>query len=166
MEDKERAARIKKIISREYKIYKEEEEIFSLPRTLYEKACRISAALLNLNPDAKTRKKLDEVIEFSHLKITTAGVSSLTILFALLTTIPTAILIMLSLFTQFNVLPFGYGMLLMMMSLFFVIYLYNYPFFLKRRYESEVSSEIVTMILYMAMYMRNNPNLEGAVKFA
>ncbi len=166
MEDKERAAKIKKIISREYRIYKEEEEIFSLPRTLYEKACRISAALLNLKPDAKTRKKLEEVIEFSHLKITPAGVSSLTILFALLTTIPTTLLIILSLFTPFNILPFGYGMLLMLMSLFFVVYLYNYPFFLKRRYESEVSSEIVTMILYMAMYMRNNPSLEGAIKFA
>lgn len=164
--DKERAAKIRKIISREYRIYKEEEEITSLPRTLYEKSCRISAALINIKPDAKTRKKLEEVIEFSHLKITPAGVASLTILFALLTTVPTIILLILSLFTAVKILPFGYGMLIMGVSMFFVIYLYNYPFYLKRKYESDVTSEILTMILYMAMYMRNNPSLEGAVKFA
>ncbi|MBI2579382.1 MAG: type II secretion system F family protein [Candidatus Aenigmarchaeota archaeon] len=164
--DKERAAKIRKIISREYRIYKEEEEISSLPRTLYEKACRISAALVNIKPDAKTRKKLEEVIEFSHLKITPAGVTSLTILFALLTSVPTILLLILSMFTTLKILPFGYGMLLMGVSLFFVVYIYNYPFYLKKKYESEVTSEIVTMILYMAMYMRNNPNLEGAVKFA
>ena len=162
----DRSERIRKIISREYRIYKEEEEISSLPRTLYERACRISAAVLNLKPDAKTGKKLEEVIEFSHLKITPTGVTSLTIIFSLLTTIPIILLIMLTLFTPLHILPFGYGMLVMGMSLFFVVYLYNYPFHLKARYESDVSSEIVTMILYMAMYMRNNPNLEGAVKFS
>ncbi|MDI6720774.1 MAG: type II secretion system F family protein [Candidatus Aenigmarchaeota archaeon] len=164
--DKERAAKIRKIISREYKIYKEEEELGSLPRTLYEKACRISAALINVKPDKKTAKKLDEVIEFSHLKITPAGVMSLTILFILLTMVPSALLVALSLFTKIQILPYGYGILTMAISLFLMIYIYNYPFYLKRRYETEVSSEIVTMILYMAMYMRNNPNLEGAVRFA
>ena len=164
--DKDRVTKIREIISREYRIYKEEEEFTSLPRTLYEKSCRISAAIINIKPDAKTAKKLEEVIEFSHLKITPIGVASLTIIFSLLTTIPTILLMMLTFFTPISILPFGYGMLVMGMSLFFVVYIYNYPFHLKSKYESEVSSEIVTMILYMAMYMRNNPNLEGAVKFA
>src|SRR3989338_4643616 len=164
--DKDRVTKIREIISREYRIYKEEEEFTSLPRTLYEKSCRISAAIINIKPDAKTAKKLEEVIEFSHLKITPIGVASLTIIFSLLTTIPTILLMMLTFFTPISILPFGYGMLVMGISLFFVVYIYNYPFHLKSEYESEVSSEIVTMILYMAMYMRNNPNLEGAVKFA
>lgn len=149
--------------SREYKIFKEEELVSSLPRTIYEKACR-AAAKLNIHADAKSEKKLAEAIEFSHLKAAPVGVASLTILAALLVTMPTLALIAMNLFFSGGI-TFGNGMIILVLALPFLYYIYTYPMHLKKRYEMSVGSEIVTMILYVAMFMRNTPNLERAISF-
>jgi Flp pilus assembly protein TadB len=162
---KEREAKIKELISREYRLYKEEELKGSLPKTLYEKACRASEKVLQIKPDEKNGKKIEEAIKFSHLKITPVGVSSFMIVFALITSLPTLLLITLGIFGLPGI-PVGYGMIVLLIAMFFTYYLYTYPFHLKKRYEIEAGSEIVTMILYMAMYMRNTPNMEGALRFA
>lgn len=156
----EREKRIKEIVSREYKIFREEERQASLPRTLYEKACNISENIIKIQPDKKTEEKLKYAIDFSHLKTTPAGVMSFTILFMLAVLAPTLLLI----FT--GLLPFGYGAMIIMIGVVLTYYLYFYPSHLKSRYEVSVGSDIVTAILYMVMYMRNNPSLEGAVNFA
>lgn len=160
-----RKAQIKRLLSREYKLYQEEERFASLPQTLYEKACRTAEKMLHVEPDKKSRPKMEETIEFAHLKVTPAGVSSLMILFALLVTLPTVILMMLPL-VKLPGIPFGYGIMVLILGLFFTLYLYTYPKRLRRRYEAEAGSELVTLVLYIAMYMRNVPNLEGAVKFS
>ncbi len=162
---KKREEQIKRLISREYKLYQEEERFASLPKTLYEKACRFAESVIHVEPDKKSRPKIQETIDFAHLKVTPAGTSSLTILFALLTSIPTIILMVLHILNLPG-LSFGYGILVLILALFFTFYLYTYPKSLRRRYESEAGSDIVTLVLYIAMYMRNVPNLEGAVKFA
>ncbi len=153
------------IESREYKIFKEEERLASLPRTLYEKSCRF-AARIHVQPDKSTEKKLVEAIEFSHLKVTPSGVASLTILFAFTVSFTTLVLILLNMFFDIHILSFGYGMLILLLELPFIYYLYTYPMHLKKSYEMEVGSEIVSMILYVAMFMRNVPNLERAISFA
>jgi hypothetical protein len=163
---KEREAQIKEILSREYRLYKEEEKQASLPRTIYEKACNFSEKVIKISPDKKSREKIADAVKFSHLNVTPEGTSSLTILFALVVCIPTLILMMLSKFAGITILSFGYGMIILMLGMFFTYYLYMYPSHLKKMYEIRAGSEIVTMILYMAMFMRNTPNLEGAVKFA
>ncbi len=61
---------------------------------------------------------------------------------------------------------FGSGMIILLLVLPFIYYLYMYPIHLRKRYEMETGSEIVSMVLYIAMYMRNTPSLEGAVRFA
>ncbi|MCX6815665.1 MAG: hypothetical protein NT120_02345 [Candidatus Aenigmarchaeota archaeon] len=162
----EREKRIKQLISREYKIYQEEERQASLPRTLYEKACNKSEKIIKAKPDAKTKQKLDEAIEFSHLKITPEGVVSLTVVYLLLVIIPTLFLIILNIVTTKVGLPFGYGVTALMLELFFLFYIYVYPFNLKKRYEMSVGSDVVTFVIYIIMFMRNTPSLEGAVKFA
>ena len=83
--------------SRAYKIYKEEEKFATLQRTLYEKACSFATRIFTITPDKKSRKKLKEAIDFSHIKITPEGVASLTILIALLVCIPTIALMATSL---------------------------------------------------------------------
>ncbi len=150
--------------SREYKIFKEEELISSLPRTIYEKACR-AAARINIHPDAKSEKVLADAIDFSHLKATPAGVASLTILVSLLVTIPTISLIAANMIFGIQYLTFGNGMIILVLALPFLYYLYTYPMHLRKRYEMSMGSEIVTMILYIAMFMRNTPNLERAIAF-
>jgi len=162
----EREREIKDIISREYKLYKEEERQSSLPRTLYEKACNFSEKVLNIKPDKKNVEKLQTAIDFSHLNITPTGASSFTILFALIICIPTLLLLVLNFMFGIAILSFGYGMVILLLGMFFTSYLYIYPQRLRKRYEINAGADIVKMILYMAMYMRNVPNMEGAVKFA
>ena len=162
---RKREEQIKDLISREYRLYQEEEKFASLPRTLYEKSCRFAESILHIEPDKKSRTKMQETIEFAHLKVTPGGTTSLTILFLLATVIPTMALMALPLL-KLPGLSLGYGAMTLMLVLFFTYYVYSYPKRLRRRYESDTGSDIVTLILYIAMYMRNVPNLEAAVKFA
>ncbi len=152
------------IESREYKIFKEDERLASLPRTLFEKACRL-AARIHIQPDKAAEQKLASAIEFSHLKATPEGVASLTMLFAFVVAFPTLVLIVADSFLGIHILSFGYGMMVMLLEMPFIYYLYTYPMHLKKNYEMSVGSEIVSMILYIAMFMRNTPNLERAISF-
>jgi Flp pilus assembly protein TadB len=163
MESREK--KIKSLISREYKIYREEERQASLPRTLYEKACNFSVRVMHVSPDKTSREKLQNAINFAHLNTTPDGILSLTIFFMLATIIPLIGLMLLS-FMGLGGLPAGYGALAVMLALFFTYYLYLYPYHLRKRYEMSAGSDIVTFILYIVMYMKNTPSLEGAVRFA
>ncbi|MCX6818706.1 MAG: hypothetical protein NT129_01765 [Candidatus Aenigmarchaeota archaeon] len=154
------------LASREYKLFLEEEQFASLPRTLYEKACRSAEKLIKVSPDKKTGKILQEAIDFSHLKITPAGVASLTIIFAFLVCCSTLVSLLLKIFFHVPGLSLGHALVIMSVALPFTYYLYEYPLRLKRRYVMEAGSGVVTMIMYIAMFMRNVPNLEGAVRFA
>ena len=53
-----------------------------------------------------------------------------------------------------------------MLCMFFTVYLYTYPGRLKRRYQAEAGGDVITFVLYVAMFLRNMPNLENAVRFA
>jgi len=163
---KKKTTEIKETLkSREYKIFQEEEKLSSLPRSIYEKACNFSAKILNIETDEKTRKMFQKAIDFSHLKTTPTGVASLTILVTLILLFPILLAIIADIFLGIEIMSIGTGMMVMMLILPFIYYLYMYPLHLKKIYEIRVGSEIVTMIMYMAMYMRNKPNLESAVSF-
>ncbi|MBI4176721.1 MAG: type II secretion system F family protein, partial [Candidatus Aenigmarchaeota archaeon] len=178
---KKREEEIRKLISREYRIFREEERETSLPRTLYEKMCNSAARILHVNPDKKSREKMQVAMDFAHLKTTPEGVMSFTILFMLITFIPLVAIMatgMLAASAQSSEstlpdwvkglpgIPVGIGAMFLLLVIFFTYYLYLYPYQVKRKYEATIGSDIVTMILYMVLYMRNTPNLEGAVKFA
>lgn len=156
----------RQFLSREYKIFREEERESSLPRSIYEKLCISAEKIMKVQPDKKTEKTLQEAINFAHLKVTPTQVSSLTMLFAFAIVFPTFVLIALKLLFGLPGLTLGSGLIVMVLTLPFVYYLYIYPLHIKKLYEMDAGSEIVTLILYMAMYMRNMPNLEGAVKFS
>ncbi|MBI3190286.1 hypothetical protein HYZ41_01130 [archaeon] len=158
MDKKKRTAEIKKLISREYKIFLEEERLTSLPITVYEKACNFSEKIIRVKPDKKSGKRLQDAIDFTHLKATPTGIVSFTFLFLIMVLIPTFLLVFLGFF--------GYGMLLLLIGMILTYYIYYYPIKLKTTYTMMVGSDIVTFILYSVIYMRNNPSLEGAVKFA
>ncbi|HLC67786.1 MAG TPA: hypothetical protein VJI12_02780 [archaeon] len=164
MDKKKREQQIRKLISREYKVYQEEERFRSLPQTLYEKAC-VFAERIHIEPDKKSKLKMQETIDLAHLKVTPTGISSLTIFFALIVSGPTLLLLVLNLLGVL-VFPFGYAMVILILSMFFTYYIYTYPNRLRRKYDSEASAELVTFVLYVAMFLRNTPNLEGAVRFA
>ncbi|HLD83994.1 MAG TPA: type II secretion system F family protein [archaeon] len=154
-----------KIESREYKIFKEEEKLKTLPVSLYEKACRFSLKIAVVQMGGKDRQKMQDAIDFSHLKATPEGVASLTVLLGIAVSLPLLMLAVAD-FLGYPGLPPGQVAMALLVFLPFIVYLYNYPFHLRKMYEIETGSEIVNMILYMAIYMRNNPNLEGAMEFS
>src|SRR3989344_5154056 len=136
MPKRKREEQIRKLISREYKLYNEEEKFASLRRTFYAKACNSAEKIIKVKPDKKSAQKMEETIEFAHLKVTPTGVSSLTILFLLVTMAPLLLLMTLPIL-KLPGLPLGYGALAIMLSLFFTYYIYSYPKRLRRRYRSE-----------------------------
>ncbi len=134
-------------------------EIKHQPSTLYEKSCAIAEKILRIKPDEKGRAKLEENIKTAYLNVSPAGVTSFSfltlIIFLLLGTL-TIVFASDTLFTMF-LLAFGLGL---------TYYLYNYPASHARAIQVKMSSDIVLAVLYMVIYMRNSPNMEGAVKFA
>ena len=153
-------------VSREYKIFRKEERLSAIPRTLYEKACNASIHALKVQPDKKTEKKLQEAIEFSHLKTTPNGVASLTIIATFAVTFPSFASMLMNALFGMPGLTFSSLFIMLLIALPFIYYLYIYPLHLKKKYEISVGSDTVTMILYMAMHMRNMPNLENAIRFS
>lgn len=167
---------LKRIVSEEYRRFVMEEAVHTIPQTIYERLCFAASRIIKIEPDKKSAAKLQEAIDFAHLHITPGQVFSLAIVFVIAVAIPTFVLMVtgalgtalaeegkppalpgidlsMGLFTLLTMIPVAY-------------YIYIYPLHLKKRYEMAVGSDMVSAILYMVVYMRNVPSLEGAVDFA
>ena len=155
----------KDMVSREYRIFKREEMLSRKLRTLYEKLCHLSEGILKVEPDKQTREKIERAIEVAHLNITPRGVASLTILSCFMTCLVAFILMLTSVLFGFG-LSVGQGLMVFGFSVPLAYYLYTYPMKLEKRYMIRVGSELSFLILYMVIYMRESPNLEGALEFA
>ncbi len=154
------------IKSLQYKIFKEEEAWKTLPRTTYERLCNKAESILKIEPDEKSRTKLQKSIDFCHLNITPDGVVSLSILIVLFSTLLTFFFILLGMFTPLPGISPGNAILVFLIVLPFSYYMYLYPVHLEKRFRIKAGSEIVMLILYMSIYMRNSPNMESALSFA
>lgn len=149
----------KRITSREYQIYKEEEQIATLPRTIYEKAARFAGGLLNIEPDEDTGKMLQKSISFSHLHVKPTDVASLTIFLAFAICFPTLIFLLLNMWFAIPGPGIGLALVIIVLSIPFSVFMYMYPVYQAAMFRINAGSDIVTMILYMAIYIRNTPNL-------
>jgi Flp pilus assembly protein TadB len=102
--------------------------------------------------------KLEKAIKFCNLNVTTKQVYSLSIMLPF-------ILIVIGFFLSFFI-PLAIVIVYWALCFLLGYYLLTYPFSLQRNLRIRLSSEIVTAVLYMATYLRENPNLEKAVEFA
>ena len=152
------------IKSREYKIFKEEEKIKSRIKTFYGKLCNFSEKLVKISPSKKDREKIQKDIDFCHLNITPEGVMSTNVITAVVTLIILIIYSVIS-FSGFYEFKVGYASLIFVTGMFLTYYTITYLKNIRSIYEMESGSESVNMIIYMAMYMRNTPNLEKAIEF-
>jgi Flp pilus assembly protein TadB len=150
--------------SREYKQYKTEEEK-EREINSYEKFCLKMGDILNLTADEGIHKKLAPSIRLLGWDITPgmvlsaaigAGVGSFigwVFLFGLNTLlgspIPFSIMLIL------GIAPIGAG-----------LYTFYKPTFAAKNKVIDSSGEMILSILYMVVYMRSSPNLEGALRFA
>ncbi len=135
-------------------------EIKQQPKGMYEKGCQIAEKLLRIKPDKSTGDRIEEKLKTAYINASPSGVLSLTMLLLLI--LPLSILVLMLL----GSLDLLFSTILLLFSLVLVYLVYNYPESHARSVQVKMSSDIVLAILYMVIYMRNNPSLEGAVKFA
>lgn len=135
-------------------------DIKQAPTGLYEKGCQISEKILRIRPGKNTEDRLNEKIKAAYLNATPSGVLSFSML----------LLILLPLFILSLVIvgfaDLVFASLAIFFSLVLVYLVYNYPESHARSVQVNMSSDIVLAILYMVIYMRNNPSIEGAVRFS
>ena len=143
-------------ISREYKTFKEEELVKKI--SLYERLCKFSERL-NLEPDKDMTEKMQKAIDFAHLRITPTGAFSFAILTGLFIIILTVIGGLLEISLTTIIMLFG-------LSIAAIFALIKYPEFLADNFRIKASQEIILAIIYMVIYMRTSPQIEGAVRFA
>ncbi len=134
-------------------------EIRKEPKTLYEKLCWKAQKIFPVKPDRKTAEKLEAEIKTAYLNVKPEGVFSLSILLFLI-----GVFIFFGFFIAFRALLFS----LIVFSLFAgaAWYCYTYPSKKSKELEIKMAADLVMAVLYMVIYMRTSPNLEGALKFA
>ncbi len=134
-------------------------EVRKEPKTFYEKLCRKAEKLFKISPDKKTKEKLESEIRTAYLDVTPEGVFSLTFLLVIIGMILFISSVIFIKDMLFSILVF---------SIFSgaAWYSYSYPQKKSREIEIKMASDLVMAVLYMVIYMRTSPNIEGALKFA
>ncbi|MCK4550450.1 MAG: hypothetical protein KAT91_00700 [Candidatus Aenigmarchaeota archaeon] len=150
-----------KVISREYKIFKQEEAESKEKRSFFEYACAFSEKTANVGMGEKSKQKYQAAIDFSGLNVTPKGVASFAVLTALVLFLA-AIFIVLA-FPSLSLLV----MLIVLLAPFaFAFMAYNYPMNYANVVRIKTGGELVMGILYIIVYMRTTPNIEGAIRYA
>jgi len=132
-------------------------EIKEQPKNLFEKLCAISEKILPLDLPAGTASKMTEDIKTGYLGVTSRGVFAFSLISFFLLFIATFLSLI------YNLGFFTTILVIIMVGAFF--YIYNYPSSNARRTILKMSADSVLAVLYMIIYMRTSPNLEGAIKF-
>lgn len=143
--------------TKEYRTFLE--ELKQEPKTLYEKACAFAEKIFPIQPDKKTAAKIDASLKAAYMNATPKGTFSLACLVTLIIVVLDIIFIVLGGGMVFG----GFGFLTVLVIFW---YLYKYPHTKAKSVGIQMSSDSVLAILYMVIYMRLSPNLEGAIKFA
>jgi hypothetical protein len=146
--------------SKEYRKFLIEEFLTQRRESLYERACNFSEKIFRIRGGAETERKFSEAIRFCYMNISPCGPLSLISLIILIT-VP--LFIALTLVKIFDPTTIVAASVLLILSCY---YLYSYPFFKVRVIRAKASTEIVLTVLYMAVALREIPNLENAVVFA
>ncbi|NIM47470.1 MAG: hypothetical protein GTN40_04930 [Candidatus Aenigmarchaeota archaeon] len=136
------------------------EEVKIKPKTLYEKACRFAEGLFPIDPDKKMREEILTDLRAAYINATPKGTFSLAILIGLVMIV----------IAMFYIVFFGSGDILgwfgFIIALGAFLYFYKFPAARAKSMSVQMSSDAVLAILYMVIYMRGSPNMEGAIKFA
>lgn len=142
----------------EYKLFLK--EIRKEPKTFYEKAGAFAERILNIQPDPSSRVKLEDDIRTAYLNVSPGGVMSLTFL----TLILVLVFVSAGYFLKFFDMVFA--MFILFGGLILVYVCLSYPSTRAKALSMKMNADIVLAVLYMVIYMRNSPNMEGAIKFA
>jgi len=141
-------------ISKVYKEFEIEEEKEGFIG-FYEKGCNFSEGILKIKwPESEN---LRSAILSSGLRITTDGVYAFTVLSFLVS--------FAFLFLIYLIFP-TIGIFLLFIPIFISYIIYTYPPYLADVTKIRAADETVKVILYMVIYLRLTPQMEGAFNFA
>ncbi len=145
-------------VTREYKTFLEEERK-EKSKDFYEKLCNISEGILDVEPSEEKKKEIQRSIDFAYMQITPNGAYS----FAVLTGIAIFALSLILMIAGIASLVFG--IILLLFGAAAIYLLSEYPNSQARLFRVKAADQIMLAIIYMVIFMRSTPNLEGAVKF-
>ncbi len=157
--------------SRKYQKYKKDDSK-ARKTTNYENICYQASSLLQLKADDKTKTKLEPAIKLLNWEITPGMVLSAAVTVFSVTFAFWVLAIILNealgsiFFLDSGIIPFSLMMIIGLVPFMAGIYTFYKPIFAAKSKVIESSGEIILAILYMVVYMRSNPSLEGAVRFA
>ena len=149
----------KDFISKEYQTFLQEstEDEDKGFLQFYKKAAVFSYKTLKLKAPASTANKINQQLLVTDVDINADQVLSLTVM-----TVVVGMLAMLPLLLIQDSTMY----MLFMMPLAFAYFLFTYPGYLATITKIKASDETVKVILYMIIYLRLNPQVEGAIRFA
>lgn len=150
--------------SRRYKEYREEEER-AREKSNYEKLCYKMASIFHLNADDSIKSKLNPSLNLLRWDITPGMVLSATVGVGFFSLMAWGFFFILNMLLG-AIIPTSLMLIAFAGPLGATIYTFYKPVFAAKNKVIESSGEMILAILYMVVYMRQNPNLEGAVRFA
>lgn len=149
-------------ISRDYEAFRQEE--VENP-SMYEGFCNSLGSIINIRLSGKDEMRLGRQIEIAHLNILPSQVMCLA-LFVFVSLFLVGVLVSVAWYLYTNVFPYMVFFLVVIFSLFVFYYLYNMPFRLANKWRLKASSQMVSAVLYIVIYMKHTSNFERALAFA
>ena len=134
------------------------DEIKHKPKTIFEKVCKFSEKMPAVSLGKKTDDELKEDIDASYMNISSRGVVGFTLGIFIL-------FFILSLVFMVAFSDITFGMFLFLFGLVFAYSALTYPAKRAETLVVRMSADTILAVLYMVIYMKSSPNLEGALKF-
>ena len=150
--------------SRKYKQYKEEEE-HSREQTRYEKICYRMASIFSIEADESISEQLNPSINLLDWNITPGQVLSGAVGVGFFSFMLWAFLFIFNMIIG-PIVPTSLMLISLTAPIGAGVFMFYKPKFAAQNKVIESSGEMILAILYMVVYMRSSPNLEGAVRFA
>ncbi|MGC9309444.1 MAG: hypothetical protein ACP5D2_01990 [Candidatus Nanoarchaeia archaeon] len=147
------------------KSYQEFREAMTPYFSRYEKWCKAFGNFFTIKLAEKDRKKINRQIEIAHLDLNASEV----VVFALsclLGVLFIGALFMTGVWFLAGWFSFMLAFLLLVFALFLFYYTYKIPDRLALQWRLKASSQMVSAILYIVVYMKHTANLEKAISFA
>lgn len=157
-ENEEKEEEELKFTSREYDAFREEEKKHR-EKNIYEKLCELSERIISIEPSKEKKEELQRAINFAHQQLTPEGAYSFAILSG------ASILILAFVLLLLEIIGITFTIFVFLTALVSIYFLSEFPKSQARLFRVKASNEIMLTIIYMVIYMRSTPNLEGAIRF-
>ena len=152
------------LYSKSYKNFLDEEENRQ-EDSKYEKFCKWSAGIFQISGGESTKEKIDPPLRLLGWELTPGMVISATIMTGVISLAAWSALMMANTILG-GIIPFSLMIILLVIPIVATGYTYMLPVYKAKNKVIKSSGEIILSVLYMIVYLRKNPNLEGAVRFA